>query len=237
MKRITLAVMLILLLTACNGGYIPLVVASPISWPSPLPAILSPTPPFIPSATPKIISIPTSTTINESSSATPTVIFTSTPTIIPTVIFTSTFTPTTTLTSTFTSTPTNTPPPTSDLSLEILGCNTSLDILHQMGEVTNAYPIVRNFSDQNLTNVCATLSASDEARVHPDKTVCVVILPAGYQVTLKLTIDTGAGEDTAIQVVASTTEGLAATASRSSCLDIGLPGWLPDKVGVIEPIQ
>jgi hypothetical protein len=123
------------------------------------------------------------------------------------------------------------------LSLEILGCNTSLDILHQMGEVTNAYPIVRNFSNQNMTNVCATLSASDEARVHPDKTVCTVMLPAGYQITLKLTVDTGTGEDTAIQVVASTTGGLSATVSRTSCLDIGLPGWLPDTVGKIEPIQ
>ena len=121
--------------------------------------------------------------------------------------------------------------------MDIIGCNTGLDILHQMGEVTNAYPVVRNYAQQNLTNVCATLSASDEARVHPDKTGCVASLPAGYQVVFKLTVDTGIGQDTSIQVVAHTNEGISASASRPSCRNIGLPDWLPDKVGVVEPIQ
>jgi hypothetical protein len=105
-----------------------------------------------------------------------------------------------------------------------------------MGEVTNAYPVVRNFTRDNLTNVCATLTASDEARVHPDKTACMGALPSGFQVTLKLTVDTGAGQDTAIQVVVSTTEGYNASVARSSCRAIGLPGWLTDKVGIFEPI-
>ena len=105
-----------------------------------------------------------------------------------------------------------------------------------MGEVTNAYPVIRNLTGNSLTNVCATLSATDEARVHPDKTACVAALPAGYQITLKLTVDTGVGQDTAIQVGVNTSEGLSATASSSSCRDIGLPGWVPDNVGVIEPI-
>ena len=88
----------------------------------------------------------------------------------------------------------------------------------------------------NLTNVCAILSASDEARVHPDKTGCVALLPSGDQVILKLTVDTGFGKDTAIQVVVTSVEGFSASAKSSSCLDIGLPGWLPDRVGIIEPI-
>ena len=57
------------------------------------------------------------------------------------------------------------------------------------------------------------------------------------KVTLKLTVDTGFEQDTSIQVGVKTAEGLNASASRPSCADIGLPGWLPDKVGVIEPIQ
>jgi hypothetical protein len=122
------------------------------------------------------------------------------------------------------------------LTVDILGCNTSLDILHQMGEVTNVYPVVRNYTGKNLTNVCSTLSASDEARVHPDKTVCVAALPGGFQVTLKLTVDTGAGQDTAIQVVVNTSEGVRASIARSSCQAIGLPGWVPDNVGVFEPV-
>jgi hypothetical protein len=122
------------------------------------------------------------------------------------------------------------------IELDILGCNTSLDILHQMGEVTNAFPIVRNSTKRNLINVCATLSASDEARVHPDKTFCLALLPAGDQTVMKLTVDTGFKQDTSIQVIVTASKGVTATASRSSCLDIGLPGWVPDKVGKIEPI-
>jgi hypothetical protein len=143
-----------------------------------------------------------------------------------------------TLTETISITPvvTITPPQPSSLVVDILGCDTSLDILHQMGEVTNAYPVIRNYTGRYLTNVCATLSASDEARVHPDKTACSAALPAGNQVTFKLTVDTGTGQDTAIQVDASTNEGDQATASRSSCKALGLPGWLSEKVGLIEPI-
>lgn len=120
--------------------------------------------------------------------------------------------------------------------MEIIGCNTSLDILHQMGEVTNAFPILLNYTQKNLTNICATLSASDEARQHPDKIVCIANLPAENQVILKLTVDTGTGQDTSIQVDVGSNEGDAATAKQSSCRDIGIPGWLPGKVNIIEPI-
>ena len=65
------------------------------------------------------------------------------------------------------------------MTLNILGCKTSLDILHLMGEVTNAYPFLRNYTGQDLTNAWVTLSASDMARFHPDKTACVAALPAG----------------------------------------------------------
>lgn len=106
-----------------------------------------------------------------------------------------------------------------------------------MGEVTNAYPIIRNTTGQNLANVCATLSASDEARVHPDKTVCVADLLTGYQVTLKLTVDTGTEKDTSIQVVVSTNEGLGAIASHPSCQNVGMSGWVIVDIGVVEPIQ
>jgi hypothetical protein len=105
-----------------------------------------------------------------------------------------------------------------------------------MGEVTNAYPVISNGTGNNLTNMCATLSAIDEARIHPDKTACVALLPTGYQVTLKLTVDTATGQDTAIQVVVTTNEGLGATTTRPSCADIGLPGWVPEMVGVLHPI-
>ncbi len=156
---------------------------------------------------------------------------------------TSTFTPiggsptlTETSTLTPTSSPTATPSGTPGLLLEISGCNTSLDITHGMGEVTNAYPLLKNTTPADLTTVCATLSASDEDREHPDKTVCVDLLPAAHQVTLKLTVDTGFQEDTSIQVDVTTQEGLTATIEAPSCRDIGFPGWIPAEVGVIKPI-
>jgi len=122
------------------------------------------------------------------------------------------------------------------LGLEILGCNTSLDITHGLGEVTNAFPVVRNQGKTDLTNVCATLSASDEAKAHPDKTACTITLPPGYQIVLKLTVDTGFKQDTSITVNVTTEQGFGANATRSSCREVGLPGSVPAKVGILEPI-
>jgi len=122
------------------------------------------------------------------------------------------------------------------LVLDILGCNTSLDITHGMGEVTNAYPIIRNNTGAELTNICAILSATDEGRIHPDKTACITTLPAGNQVVLKLTVDTTLHQDTAIRIVVTSAESQTATIDKPSCRNIGMPGWVPDKVSVIEPI-
>jgi hypothetical protein len=222
----------LLILASCSSGGISLVINTPLVSPSPLPAILSPTPRFIPSATPLITTLTPSSTLSPSISFTPTEIFTPTSSLT----FTPTFTATPTATLTATLTPTVTPTQKPGLSVDVLGCNTSVDILHQMGEVTNAYPAIQNSSGQELTNICATLSATDEARVHPDKTACVAALSTGYQITVKLTVDTGLGQDTAIKVVVMTSEGLSASIERASCRDIGLPGWVPEKVGTIEPI-
>ena len=131
--------------------------------------------------------------------------------------------------------PSPTPTGSFRLLLEIVGCNTSLDLSHQMGEVTNAFPRLQNPGGTELTGVCAALSASDEARQHPDKTVCIPSLPAGYQVTLKLTVDTGFKQDTSIQVDVTTDQG-SAFISRPSCTSIGLPGDVPDQVGLLQPI-
>lgn len=189
-------------MAGCVGIGPPVVVSLPAVSPSPLPAVLSPTPPFQPSPT------PSGTLLAGSPSETPTA---------------SATLPTPTLTA------------AGRLLLEIVGCNTSLDIRHQMGEVTNAFARLQNAGNADLSDVCATLSASDEARQHPDKTACIPSLPAGYQVTLKLTVDTGFKQDTSIQVDVATDQG-SATLSRPSCTEIGLPGWVPDQVGVLQPI-
>jgi hypothetical protein len=106
-----------------------------------------------------------------------------------------------------------------------------------MGEVTNTYLLIRNNSRNDLTNVCATLTASDEARTHPDKTACAFSLPNGYQVTLKLTVDTDVEQDASIRVDVSSREGFTSSLIRSSCLDVGLPDLGTIKIGVVEPIH
>lgn len=141
-----------------------------------------------------------------------------------------------TLTQTITSSPESTSDTSSLLTIEITGCNTSLDISHGMGEVTNAYPLLKNESLMDLNNVCASLTASDEGRPHPDKTICVDLFPSAHQVILKLTVDTGFQEDTSIQVDVTTSQGLTAHSVASSCRDLGLPGWIPSEVGVIQPL-
>ncbi|MBN2386435.1 MAG: hypothetical protein JXB85_05405 [Anaerolineales bacterium] len=158
-----------------------------------------------------------------------------TPVIILPTITTPTLTPSVTPTGI---PPTETPSPTSPtptlapaLEAVIFGCNTSLDLSHSMGEVTNAFATLRNPGGLDLTQVCATLSASDEDREHPDKTVCVPLLAAGYQVTLKLTVDTGFREDTSIQIDVVSAEGLSTSASAPSCTALSLFSMPPGDLG------
>lgn len=137
--------------------------------------------------------------------------------------------------------PSGTPSPTATrapaLELEILSCNTSLDLTHGMGEVTNAYVQVRNTGGAEWTEVCATLRGLDEDRAHPDKTKCAASLPTGYKITFKLTVDTGYKQDTPIQVDVSTGQGPALRAGKESCTDIGFPGVQPADLDTIQPIE
>ena len=123
------------------------------------------------------------------------------------------------------------------MAVDILGCNTSIDITHGMGEVTNAYVTVKNTGSVDLPNTCALLRAIDEDREHPDKKVCVSNLPALNQVTLKLTVDSAYKQNTAIQVDAASNDVLLLRVDKLSCTDIGLFGGAPPDLGVIKPIQ
>lgn len=122
------------------------------------------------------------------------------------------------------------------VNVAILGCDTSIDVLHGMGEVTNAYVTISNSTASDVTNVCATLSALDEGRPHPDKTKCLPILPPGYQVTLKLTVDTTYRQSTPIQVDLTSGGNLLMRVGEPACKDIGLllPG--ATGLGVLTPI-
>jgi hypothetical protein len=123
------------------------------------------------------------------------------------------------------------------VTVDILGCNTSIDITHGMGEVTNAYVTLKNTGNVDLPNTCALLRAIDEGREHPDKKVCVPNLPVGNQVTLKLTVDSTYKVGTMIQVDASSNEVILLRVDQQSCTDIGLFGGAPADIGVVKPIQ
>lgn len=182
-------------------------------------------------------------------------IVTATPFIIPPPVFANTNTPLSNVTvispvtpantNTPSLTPTNTPAqPTvtftavvaQSAALDILGCNTSIDITHGMGEVTNAYVTVKNTGTVDLPNTCALLRAIDEDREHPDKKGCVANLPAQNQVNLKLTVDSQYRVDTIIQVDVLSNEITLLRLDRQSCRDISLFGGAPSDLGVIKPI-
>ena len=217
MKKITILLVIAFILSACDTWGVPpqpFPVWTPI--PSRTPGIVSPTP--------IILTLP----------------FTGTPgaTVVTPITPTSSETPSPTFTSTpVTPTDTSTPAPVQSLQVDILGCNTSFDITHGMGEVTNAYVTVKNTGTVDLPNTCALLRASDEDREHPDKKGCVANLPVQNQVTLKLTVDSAYKQDTIIQVDASSNDTLLLRVDKQSCRDISLFGGTPSDVGVVKPSQ
>src|SRR5574341_464058 len=204
------------ILSACNGWVIqPL----PNNPPTPfLPPTLTPS---IFTATPVVIGVV---------SATPTPLL-ATSTGIPfiTATLVSTSIPSDTPASTQTSAPSG-----PSISVEILGCNTSIDLTHGMGEVTNAFIVLKNTGNVELTNIKATLFALDEGREHPDKTVEVTLLSVGYKVTLKLTVDSTYREETPIQVEVAGDNGLFQRVGAASCKDIGL--FAPDPASLNTPM-
>lgn len=87
------------------------------------------------------------------------------------------------------------------LHVIVNGCDTSVDVSHGMGEVTNTYVYLSNKGTTDLKNVTITVNGNDEQRQHPDKSVTLDVLPAGFEVTSKLTIDTVFRKQTVVEVV------------------------------------
>jgi hypothetical protein len=218
MKKTILFILLALVLASCNGWVIqplPYNPPTPFLPPTRTPSIYSPTPVFI------------------GATSTPVV---STATITPTFLPTSTNMPPATLTEI----PIHTFTPTSEvnapaLRIVILGCNTSVDITHGMGEVTNAYVTVKNIGNVELTNLIATLYALDEGREHPDKIQEITSIPIGYEVTLKMTVDSTYKQESPIQVEVNSDQGLFPREGDDSCRDIGLFAPKPDGLNTPVP--
>ncbi len=205
MKRLILVLSLgILCLASCEGWSVqPLPYFPATPFPSPTPFIFSPTPIILP--------LP----------------FTATSTTAPTTS-TASITPTAETPSLTPASPTGTPQANATsyqvIETDILSCSTGLDILHGMGEVINAMVKIKNTGAQALTNVCATLNALNEGRVHPDKTQCVPSLPAGTQITLKLTVDTTEGKDSPIQVNVTSESVELQRVGKDACGDFASTG-------------
>lgn len=212
MKRIVLTILLPMLLTSCNGWVI-----QPFPGNPPTPFLpLTPTPSIF-TATPVVIGV-------TSASATPNL---PTATTAPT----NTFVPASTNTSTLTLTNL---PAAPAVSVDVLGCNTSIDVTHGMGEVTNAFVTLNNTGGVALTNLRVTLFALDEGREHPDKTIDITSLPVGYEVTLKLTVDSTYQQETPIQIEVTGDNGLFQRVGSASCRDIGL--LAPNPSGLYTPV-
>jgi hypothetical protein len=204
MKKNLFAILLLLLTASCNGWVIqpgPFNPPTPFLPPTNTPSVMTATPVVIAaSPTVTIQILPTSTSISFiTATSVPTLIPSDTPVGIPA-----------------------TAPGGPAVSVEILGCNTSIDVTHGMGEVTNAFVVLRNTGGVELTNVSATLHALDEGREHPDKTVEVTSLLPGYKVSLKMTVDSTYQEETPIQVEVASDSGLFQRVGAESCKDIGL---------------
>jgi len=206
----------VLLLSSCNGwffepsGYNP---PTPIRPPTQTPSIITATPASAATMTPALV----------------------TPTM-------AVDTPAVVITDTLFAPPadTITPEPTSmnpfpSLLVEILGCNTGIDVTHGMGEVTNAFVVLRNTGGVELTNLKTTLNALDEGREHPDKTVEVTSLAVGYKVTLKLTVDSTYQAETPIQIEVTGDAGLFQRVGADACKDIGILAPKPEALNTPVP--
>jgi len=216
MKKLIPAILLAFLLSSCNGWVI-----QPLPGNQPTPFLPSTSTPSIFTATPVIIGVASATATPNISTATitSTLVPSNTPAIVISI------TPTLTLTSI---------PTGPAILVDVLGCDTSIDVTHGMGEVTNAFVTLKNTGSVELTNLKATLFALDEGREHPDKTIEIISIPFGYQVTIKLTVDSTYQQETPIQVEVTGDGGLFQRVGSASCRDIGL--FAPNPSGLYTPV-
>lgn len=213
MKKIIPITLTAFLLTACSGWIIqPLPGPTPFLPATPTPSIYTPTP--------VVISVNTSTPIVT------TLTITATNTNAPISSDTATVTPSITSTAS---------PSGPSISIKVLGCNTSIDVAHGMGEVTNAFVTLNNTGGVDLTNLKATLFALDEGREHPDKTVELVALPVDNQVTVKLTVDSTYKQESPIQVEVTSDQGIFPREGLAACTDIGLLAPNPNGLNTSVP--
>jgi len=220
MKKSILPILFAIILGSCNGWTV-----QPLPYNPPTPFVLPTRTPAIYSPTPIVIGVTnaSATPVTPSATITPTFFPTSTnmPSAIPTDIPLNTFTPTSLV---------NAPA----LQIIVLGCNTSIDVTHGMGEVTNAYVTLKNIGNVELTGLVATLYALDEGREHPDKIQEIASIPVNHEVTLKMTVDSTYKQESPIQVEVNSNQRLFPREGIGSCRDLGL--FVPNPNGLSTPV-
>jgi hypothetical protein len=99
----------------------------------------------------------------------------------------------------------------------IRSCATGIDVMKGLGEVTNVYVVIQNVGGGDASNLTITLSASDEDQMHPDKSYQLQHLPAGYEIVVKLTVDTQNNVETEIEVYVVGDPGVSVIVEKGSC--------------------
>jgi hypothetical protein len=223
-KKTIPSILVVFILASCNGWVI-----QPLPYNPPTPFVQPSRTPSIYSPTPVGIGATIATSTPEVATATFFPTNTDFPPITDTPIADATFTPLSDITP-----PSEVNAPA--LRIVILGCNTDIDITHGMGEVTNAFVTLKNVGNVELTSLIATLYALDEGREHPDKIQEIVSIPVGYEVTLKLTVDSTYKAESAIQVEVNSDQGLFPREGVASCRDLGRLTPQPDGLNTPVPL-
>lgn len=133
-------------------------------------------------------------------------------------------------------TPAPTVIPVPKINVLVRDCDTGFDIANRLGEVTNAYVTVQNVGTAAATNVQAVLEANDEEQVHPDKSYTIQHLPPGYEITLRLTVDTEGGIDTNVEVVVTADQDVRETASKLACRRYAVDKDVLEEIGELFKI-
>jgi hypothetical protein len=157
--------------------------------------------------------------------------------ITPTLTSTPTVTPTYNPIPSPTPVPSPMPTPAPKVNVLIPSCDTGIDFFNQLGEVTNAYVTVQNVGVGEVTNLKVVLQANDEERVHADKSYTIQDLPPGYEISLKLTVDTGNNVDTTIMVFLNSVEGVNVSARKPSCQQRRLDQDIINKMGELFVVK
>lgn len=111
--------------------------------------------------------------------------------------------------------------PQPQIAILIEKCDTGFDILHGLGEVTNAYVNIKNVGSIDIPNFDVELLANDVEQEHADQLIKVESpLRTGQDTSLKLTADTTIGEDTLITISVKTVYGILKQTQAISCKEL-----------------